>query len=89
MTKDFAQYIWRDDIDSLAFQPSGRESWCMVHRQAFRVLFDSENTPTACCDFFVAKATIFQQAAAQKIQRLNIPSDRNFHLNSRDIRRVV
>ena len=30
--------LWRDDIDAVAFRPAGGESFCLVHRLAFRTL---------------------------------------------------
>jgi hypothetical protein len=80
---------WRADIDSLAFEPSHHEGQCVVHRRAFRTLLGIEATPQACIDYFHAHHAVFEAAAADKIAQRDLPQDANFHLNSRDICRLV
>ena len=80
---------WRDDIDSLAFQPGGHEGMCVVHRLAFRTLLGIDATPQACIDYFHAHQPAFDAAAMAKIARRELPRDANFHLNSRDIKRFA
>ncbi len=81
--------FWREDIDSLAFQPAGHDGLCVLHRRAFRSLLECEPTSAACCAYFENMQSIFQHAARAKILRANIASVANFHLNSRDIQRAL
>jgi hypothetical protein len=81
--------LWRNEIDSLAFQPVGHEGFCVIHRRAFRSLLNSEPTSQSCLDFFIHSQPLFEQAALEKIQRAGIALTENFHLNSRNIRRLL
>lgn len=78
---------WRDDIDSLAFRPTGHGGICVVHRLAFRTLLGTAAATPACLAYFDACSDLFQRAAADKIARRGLAADGVFHLNSRDIRR--
>jgi hypothetical protein len=78
--------FWRDDIDSLAFQPDGHKGLCVIHRRAFRTLLGFMPEPKDCCAYFEKQREIFQHAAIEKIVRAGVLTDDNFHLNSRNIR---
>jgi len=78
---------WRDDIDSLVFEPEGHAGCCLVHRRAFRVLLGSDAGRQECIAYFGAHQGAFRAAAAAKISRGSIPPGMNFHLTSRDVRR--
>lgn len=80
-------YVWRDDIDSLAFRPDSHAGWCVMHRRAFRTLLGFEPTPQDCLEYFDREQLAIRKAASKKTQRATIAPDQNFHLNSRDIRR--
>ena len=79
--------IWRGDIEAFAFQPAGRQGYCIVHRRAFRTLLGFSPTPQECESFFRAHLDAFQAAANAKIVEKNIASEVNFHLTSRDVAR--
>lgn len=81
-----ATHFWRDDIDSLAFQPDEHNGLCVIHRRAFRALLGFLPEPNDCCAYFENQQDIFQRAAAAKIARAVVLSENSFHLNSRDIR---
>lgn len=78
--------LWRSDIDSLAFWPSGHKGLCFVHRLAFRVLLRSNPDAVACEAYFAQRRAIFEAAAKAKIARQGLRRQANFHLTSRDIR---
>ncbi|WP_295852928.1 hypothetical protein [Tardiphaga sp.] len=81
--------IWREDIDSLAFQPDGHDGLCMMHRRAFRVLLRSLPTPRQCEEFFLIHRDAFQAAADAKLRRAAVGPGNSFHVTSRDIRRQL
>jgi hypothetical protein len=85
--------FWRDNIDSLAFQPDGYNGLCVIHRRAFRALLGFLPEPADCCAYFETQREIFQRAAAEKIAHAvalsNGKLDAHFHLNSRDIRKAL
>jgi hypothetical protein len=89
MSSDETTANWRDDIDSLTFRPARHEGRCDVHRLAFRTLLGFDATPQACIDYFHARRTAFETAATDKITRRSMSPDANFHLNSRDVGRLV
>jgi hypothetical protein len=78
---------WREDIDSLVFEPEGHSGSCIVHRRAFRTLLGRDAARQECLDFFGAHHAAFRAAAAAKIARGSISAGVNFHLTSRDVRR--
>ena len=77
--------IWRDDIDTLAFQPSGHTGLCMVHRRAFRTLLRAPPSPQQCVDYYLGHEDAFQAAARAKLLRAAVAETANFHLTSRDV----
>jgi len=77
--------IWRDDIDSLAFQPAGHEGFCMVHRLALRTLLGHVPVPAECLAYFAANQARFEEAASRKVAARRLAAGDNFHLTSRDI----
>ena len=81
--------VWREDIDSLAFIPGWHAGQCVVHRLAFRVLVGPSPTPGTCMTFFLDHRSIFDEAARAKAALKRLPLDANFHLTSRDLRRVL
>ncbi len=78
---------WREDIDSLVFEPEGHVGSCVVHRRAFRTLLGRDAARQECLEFFGAHHGAFRAAAAAKIARASILAGMNFHLTSRDVRR--
>ena len=80
--------VWRNDIDALAFRPAGHQGWCMVHRLALRTVIGRPASPAECLDYFTAHQSVFEEAARAKIARAVLPAEANFHLTSRDIRRL-
>jgi hypothetical protein len=80
---------WRSHIDALAFQPDGRQEYCVVHRRAFRTLLGFDPTPEECESFFRANRAAFEAAASAKIDEKNIAGGLNFHLTSRDVARQL
>ena len=80
---------WREDIDSLAFQPGEHDGLCMVHRRAFRTLLRKTPSPPDCVAFFTTHQEAFQAAARAKRRRVNIAERANFHLTSRDVARQL
>ena len=80
---------WRDDIDSVAFQPDGHSGVCVVHRRAFRTLLGRAPSEQECLAFFALHAAAFAAAAAAKIARRNLAPEANFHLTSRDHLRAL
>jgi hypothetical protein len=81
--------IWRDDIDALAFQPSGHTGLCMVHRRAFRTLLRAAPSPQQCVDFYIRHEETFQAAARAKLLHAAVAETANFHLTSRDVSREL
>jgi hypothetical protein len=81
--------VWREEIDSLAFRPERHEGQCVVHRLAFRTLVGGEATRESCLAFFCAHRPAFDAAAREKVARTGIARDANFHLNSRDLKRML
>lgn len=80
---------WRGDIDALQFTAAGHGGICMIHRLAFRSLVGRMPERADCLAYFSAHAENFAAAARQKIAAQAVPPGRNFHLNSRDIRRAL
>jgi hypothetical protein len=78
---------WREDIDSLVFEPEGHAGSCVVHRRAFRTLLGRHAARQECLTFFGAHQGAFRAAAAAKIARGHVMPGMSFHLTSRDIRR--
>ena len=78
---------WRNDVEALAFQPDGRQGYCMIHRLAFRTLLGFSPTPEDCASFFRDNFDAFQAAANAKIREKNVADGMNFHLTSRDVAR--
>lgn len=81
--------IWRSHIDALAFQPEGRQEYCVVHRRAFRTLLGFSPTPQECESFFCANRAAFEAAASAKIGDGKVVRGLNFHLTSRDVARQL
>jgi hypothetical protein len=81
--------IWRADIDSLAFRPEGHGGLCVMHRRAFRALLGREGEAQACLDWFAAHRNDFEAAARRKIAWTDLAPEANFHLTSRDLKRVA
>jgi hypothetical protein len=80
---------WREDIDSLVFEPEGHAGSCVVHRRAFRALLGREAARHDCLAFFAAQERAFGQAAAAKIGRGALAREASFHLTSRDLRKAL
>jgi hypothetical protein len=83
------EVIWRDDIDSLAFRPTGHDGYCVVHRLAFRALVGATASPEACQAFYCDHREAFDEAARVKADLKGLPAESNFHLTSRDLRRIL
>jgi hypothetical protein len=81
--------IWRSDIDSLAFRPSGHMGMCVIHRRAFRTLLGYTPSPQQCIDFYLIQHHSFEAAARAKLATRSIRETGNFHLTSRDVRRQL
>lgn len=83
--------IWRDDIDALQFEPAGHGGLCLIHRLAFRKLLGPGTAPdpATCLSLFESHHPAFTAAAITKIAAQTLPPGRNFHLNSRDVRRQM
>jgi hypothetical protein len=81
--------VWREDIDSLAFIPGWHAGQCVVHRLAFRALIGPAPTPGDCLTFFLGHRAVFDAAARAKAELKGMPLDANFHLTSRDLKRVL
>jgi hypothetical protein len=79
--------IWRSDIDSLAFRPSGHMGMCVIHRRAFRTLLGCTPSPQQSIDFYLLQRDSFEAAARAKLAARSIRETENFHLTSRDVRR--
>lgn len=80
---------WRPDIDAVEFRPHDHSGVCMIHRLAFRTLIGRSPDATACVMFFADNKPAFLLAAENKISQGKIEIHRNFHLNSRDVRRFL
>src|SRR5690242_41469 len=81
--------IWREDINSLAFQPLGHTGTCVVHRRALETLLGRTASPAECATYFRANQSKFELAAAAKITRASLGGSDNFHLTSRDVARAA
>jgi len=81
--------MWRDDIDSLAFQPVDHQGLCTVHRRTFRTLLRATPSPRQCVDFYQTHQDAFQAAARAKVLRVSLAETTNFHLTSRDVARQL
>ncbi|MGY3602872.1 hypothetical protein [Bradyrhizobium sp. Leo121] len=84
---DEGEPIWRSDIDSLAFRPSGHMGICVMHRRAFRTLLGCMPSSQQCIDFYLIHRDSFEAAARAKLAARSIRETDNFHLTSRDVRR--
>jgi hypothetical protein len=84
---DDGEPIWRSDIDSLAFRPSGHIGMCVIHRHAFRTLLGCTPSPQQSIDFYLMHRASFEAAARAKLAAKRIQEMENFHLTSRDVRR--
>jgi hypothetical protein len=84
---DEGEPIWRSDIDSLAFRPSGHSGICVIHRRAFRTLLGCNPSPQQSVDFYLTHRDAFEAAARAKLAAKAIRETENFHLTSRDVRR--
>lgn len=87
---------WREDLDALQFPVPGHDADCLIHRLAFRAIVRASAQtrpaipdPAACLALFVRETAAFHAAAQAKILRQQIPTGKNLHLNSRDIRRAM
>ena len=80
---------WRDDLDALQFAAGDGGASCMIHRLAFRRLIGREPDKQLCLDWYNDKVAVFQAAAIDKMTRLNLPKDRNLHIDSRDVSRQM
>lgn len=78
---------WRDDLDALQFAAGTGGALCMIHRLAFRSLIGREPQKQDCIEWYDHNAAVFQAAAIDKMTRLNLPKDRNLHIDSRDVSR--
>jgi hypothetical protein len=81
--------VWRSDIDSLAFHPSGHSGFCVVHRRAFGTLLGSAASPQQSIDFYRLHRDAFDAAAHSKLEARAIAASENFHITSRDVRRQL
>ena len=81
--------LWLAQIEALQFSPRHHGGDCTVHRLAFRTLLGFMPEAADCLVFFDAHADRFEQAAQIKIRRGRLAPDARFHLNSRDLRRVL
>lgn len=79
---------WRDDVDSLAFQPPDHDGRCFIHRRAF-VTLCAADTAEDCRRYYTANRPAIFHAAATKLRGSKLDRQANFHLNSRDIARAV
>jgi hypothetical protein len=86
---DKSEPIWRSDIDSLAFRPSGHMGLCVIHRRALRTLLGCTPSPQQSIDFYLIHSDSFEAAARAKLAAGNIQETENFHLTSRDVRRQL
>ena len=86
MTAD--DLTWRHDINTLMFRPDGHRGGCFIHRLAFRSLSGSCSRES-CETYFRENRDAFERAAQVKMTRGNVPTEQNFHLTSRDIRRAL
>ncbi|MFH0295734.1 hypothetical protein AAFX91_00635 [Bradyrhizobium sp. 31Argb] len=86
---DKSEPIWRSDIDSSAFRPTGHMGICVMHRRAFRTLLGYTPSPRQCIDFYLIHRDSFEAAAHAKLIARSIRETENFHLTSRDIRRRI
>jgi hypothetical protein len=84
---DIGEPIWRSDIDSLAFRPSGHMGLCVTHRRAFGTLLGCTASPQQSIDFYLKHHASFEAAARAKLAATSIRETENFHLTSRDVRR--
>ncbi|WP_392713988.1 hypothetical protein U8Q05_30050 (plasmid) [Rhizobium ruizarguesonis] len=77
---------WRADIDALQFA-AGNGGQCFIHRLALRRLLGPRPSPEECLTFARQNAAALLAAARRKIEASETPAQRNFHLNSRQVRR--
>ena len=79
---------WREDIDALQFD-AGNGGHCFVHRLALRTLLGARPSPDECLAFARRNAPALLSAARLRIEAREAPAPRNFHLDSRQIRRSL
>ena len=82
------QLTWREDIDALQFA-AGDGCHCFIHRLALRTLLGVRPSPKECLAFARQNAAALLAAARQKIEASETLAQRNFHLDSRQIRRSL
>lgn len=83
------QCRWHPDIGALSFQPDQHTGRCFIHRRAFQTLLGFPPSVEDCQNYLMSRVVAFQTAAAAKIARDRLDPVANFHLNSRDIKRVL
>jgi hypothetical protein len=76
---------WRGDIDALQFA-AGDSGQCFIHRLALRTVLGHSPSPDECLAFARQNAAALFAAARQKVGASETPVQRNFHLDSRQIR---
>lgn len=79
---------WRKDIDALQFA-TGNGGQCFIHRLALRTLLGPSPSPDECLTFARQNVAALLGAAREEIGASDIPAQRNFHLNSRQVRRCL
>ncbi|MGO3928176.1 hypothetical protein NP284_07670 [Rhodopseudomonas pseudopalustris] len=82
-------YVWREDVEALAFRFGGRDGFCVVHRHAFRTLLRRLPSEKDCSEFFIGHRETFEAAACAKVLRAKITDFDNFHITSRDVLRQM
>ncbi|MBY3562576.1 hypothetical protein [Rhizobium laguerreae] len=80
--------LWSVDLDALQFT-AGNGGNCLVHRRAFRAMLRKPPVMEDCIAFYEVNQATFQTAATEKIAEHCVGGGQNFHLNSRQIRRVL
>lgn len=79
---------WVHDLDALQF-PAPNGGICFIHRRAFRAVFGREPQPADCLAFVRQHAVEIEDAATERLAELTIGYGKNYHLNSRHIRRTT
>lgn len=81
--------VWRDELDALHFATGEAGRICFMHRLAFRRFLGPSPSGEQCLVFFEENRAAFLEAAAAKAEATSLPPDTNFHINSRDIARIM
>jgi len=81
--------IWRADLEAVEFRPHNHGGVCMIHRLAFRTLIGRSPDAAKCLVFFEDNKLAILRAAKLKMSTGKIADHRNFHLNSRDVRKFL